>query len=253
MRGVLNRLRTRRSARRSLADDPRLAPIAEAFTHRLSSGERSWTRRIERERKRLEASDVLLRTPEREYSLDPAHEHVFEERLGELCLGSSKPPDAARFLFALLRQLRPVRALELGTALGISAAYQGAALHLNGGGARLVTVEASAARMDVAREVLTRLELDEVVDTRLGRFQEVIPEVLREPVGFAFVDGHHDEHATLGYASLIQPALVPPGVIVFDDIAWSEGMKRAWAALRADAAVIASAEVLGMGVCTYRK
>jgi hypothetical protein len=71
-------------------------------------------------------------------------------------------------------------------------------------------------------------------------------------VGYAFVDGHHDEHATLGYLDLIEPKLLAPRVVVFDDIAWSEGMQRAWATLRADKRVLASHEAFGMGICVYR-
>jgi hypothetical protein len=48
------------------------------------------------------------------------------------------------------------------------------------------------------------------------------------------------------------PALTSPGVIVFDDIAWSDGMGRAWSRLKTDPRVRASAEFLDMGVCVYR-
>lgn len=232
------------------SDDPVLAAVGEALRHRLTAEERAWTDRVERERERLAESDAVLRTPLRDYSLDDSHSHVFEDRLGELVLRASKAPEAARFLFALVRRLRPDRVLELGTALGVSAAYQGAALSLNGVGS-MVTIDASAARMEVAREVLSRLALGDVVEARLGRFAAELPSVLSEPVGYAFVDGHHDEQATLEYLELIHPALEFPGIVVFDDIGWSDGMERAWKKLRSDSRLAGSAEVLGMGVCVY--
>ena len=252
--GLLPRLRTRRLARRlRSARDPVLEAIGTALEYRPSAAEAEWIARIEAERSRLEGSDEVLRTPLYDYSLDPAHEHVFEDRVGDLCRRASKPADAALVLFALLRLLRPERALELGTALGISGAYHGAALELNGGGT-LTTIDASKARVEVARGVLARLSLDGAVDSRLGRFQDVVPDVLSEgPVGYAFIDGHHDEHATLEYLDLVHPHLTAPAVVVFDDIAWSEGMERAWAALRADDRAEAAVEVLGMGICVYRQ
>jgi predicted O-methyltransferase YrrM len=250
---VAHRLRTHREARAlRRSDHPLIRAVGEALAHRADPAERDWADRIEAERARLESSRELLRTPLYDYSLDPAHDHVFEDTVGELCRRASKPRHAALALFALVRRLRPARALELGTAVGISAAYQGAALRLNGRG-RLVTIDAAAARVEVARELLARLGLAGVVESRLGRFQDVVGEVAAGGgIGYAFVDGHHDEDATLAYLDLIQPALVPPGVVVFDDIAWSDGMARAWARLRADERAEASGEALGMGFCVYR-
>lgn len=248
-----DRLQRRRTARRlSRGRDPAAAAIAQALGYRADPDDRAWFDRIETERTRLERSTAVLRTPLRDYSGDPAHDHVLEDRLGELCRRASKPPDAAAFLFALVRTLRPQRCLELGTALGISASYLAAAVRLNGGGS-IVTVEASRARADVARHVLSRLELDDVVESRLGRFQEVVPELVGGTrFGFAFVDGHHEEQATLHYFDLVEPALERPRVVVFDDIAWSEGMRRAWRSLRADARVAVAAEAYGMGICVDR-
>jgi predicted O-methyltransferase YrrM len=246
-------VRDRLLARRLRRSDNRvLAAVGDALRASISPDERSWIDRIEAERARLVSSSQVVRTPLRDYSLDPAHEHVFEDRLGDLVVRGSKPRDAATFLFSLLRRVRPRRVLELGTSLGISAAYQGAALRLNEVGS-MITVDASAERMAVAREVLARLELDRVVETRLGRFDDVLPELLAsEPVGYAFVDGNHTEEATLSYLEQIHTALEPPGVVVFDDITWSDGMKRAWSRLRDDSRLAGHAEVHGMGVCVYR-
>lgn len=235
------------------SDDPVVAAIGEALKRGPSAEESECFRRIEAERERLAQSDAVLRTPLRDYTEDESHDHVFEDKLGDLVMRASKPADAAGFLFSLLRRLRPDSVVELGTALGISASYLGAALQLNGAGS-LVTMDAAAERMVVAREVLRRLDLDDVVDTRLGRFQELLPELLdRQRVGVAFVDGQHEEEATLEYLELIQPALEFPGIVVFDDIAWSEGMKRAWGRLKSDERLTTAVELFGMGVCVYKR
>jgi predicted O-methyltransferase YrrM len=181
MRRAHRRLRARLAARRlRSSDDPVIAAVGEALSYRPSGEERAWAARIESERERLSRSEEVLRTALYDYSLDPSHDHVFADRVASLATRSSKPPDAALFLFALVRRSRPDRVLELGTNLGISAAYLGAALRLNGGGS-LVTIDASKERMRVARDVLAGLGLEGVVETRLGRFQAVLPEVLHEP------------------------------------------------------------------------
>jgi hypothetical protein len=56
---------------------------------------------------------------------------------------ASKPRNAARLMYLLMREFCPRRVLELGTNVGISSAYQAAGLADNGDGGRLLTLEAS--------------------------------------------------------------------------------------------------------------
>ena len=97
-----------------------------------------------------------------------------------------------------------------------------------------------------------RLSLSDVVESRRAAFRDEAPDVLRGGVGYAFIDGHHEEQATLDYLDLVEPELVPPGVVVFDDVTWSDGMARAWAKLHEDERVLAYREMFGMGACVYR-
>ncbi len=58
--------------------------------------------------------------------------------VGETVSGAcsrSKRPRAARMLFRMIRELRPKQVIELGTNVGVSAAYIAAALKENGEGA----------------------------------------------------------------------------------------------------------------------
>lgn len=84
-----------------------------------------------------------------------------------------------------------------------------------------------------------------------GRFQDTLPGALRElgRVDMAFVDGHHDEHATAAYFQQIVPHVPAGGVLVFDDIEWSEGMRRAWRAVRSDRRVRVAITLDEMGFC----
>jgi len=253
MRGRLReRLRVGRRRSTTAPALDALGAIEAALSYAPAPHEQEWIARIEAARARLEGSDRLVRTLNSDYGIADPEDGIYEENvLSDLCRRASKPQEAGTLLFALVRLLRPERALELGTGVGISAAYQGAALRLNGRG-HLVTIEVSAARAEIAREVLSGLSLTDVVDSRRGFFHDLAPDVLRNGVEYAFVDGHHDEKATLNYLNLIEPLLLSPGVVVFDDITWSDGMQRAWAALRTDTRVRASCEAFGMGVCAYR-
>jgi predicted O-methyltransferase YrrM len=149
--------------------------------------------------------------------------------------GASKSPFWAGVLFRLVRSLRRENALELGTCLGVSAAYQAGAMELNGKGA-LTSLEGAPALADISRRHLDGLGLGGRVAIVRGRFSDTLPAVLRDrgPFDFVFIDGHHDGNATRAYCDQIQPHLAPGAVVVFDDIDWSDSMKRAWGQLAAD-------------------
>lgn len=170
------------------------------------------------------------------------------ETVRDVARVSSVPHRKAMLLFHLIRRWRPQSCLELGACLGISGAYQGAALALNGTGT-LVTIEGSPARADRAARNLARLGLDnaQVVS---GLFHEVLPPVLPEvaPIDFTFIDGHHDEQATIDYYDRIRPFLSPRSIVVFDDIRWSDGMKRAWSTLRSRPGACATVNRRQVGV-----
>ncbi|MDQ3866936.1 MAG: class I SAM-dependent methyltransferase [Actinomycetota bacterium] len=219
---------------------PLAVPIAEALSavveRRFSPEERALVARIEALRTRLEAVEEPITVvdhgvgrPDAEVDAETAYAgRLVEWRLGELCRTRSMPAPWPLLLFHLVRRLQSERCVELGACLGISSAYQAAALKLNRRGT-LVTIEGSEALADIARSNLTELGLDQA-EVVVGRFQERLGDVLRqqEPVDFVFIDGHHDYRATIQYFEQALDAAAPNGVVVFDDIHWSRGMARAW-------------------------
>ena len=80
-----------------------------------------------------------------------------------------------------------------------------------------------------------------------GMFEHTLPEVAAQldHVVFVLDDGDHRFEAMMRTFRLIFPKLSAHGVMVFDDIGWSEGMKRAWAEIREAEEVAYSAQVFG--------
>jgi predicted O-methyltransferase YrrM len=252
--------RTRRELARLCATDTERkwlwAALLATMDHELEGAEKSWVERIEGLRQDLRSSQAGVAHVD--YGAGASHLRVTDEMMyegrsvtttvGEICRISSSPPSNALLLFQLIRGFRPKVCLELGTNLGIAAAYQAAALMLNGSG-RIITLEGADSIASLAIQHLGGLGLNaEVV---VGRFQDTLGGVLREhgPIDFAFVDGHHDEHATLRYFDQIRPALMPRAVLVFDDISWSAGMQRAWQAITEHAAVALAIDLSSVGIC----
>lgn len=220
---------------------------------RPEADEREWIQRIERLRGELLASREPVTVADYGAGEAPASAGGMQrgdaaaQTVGERCR-SSKSPFWALLLFRLVRELRPERCLELGTNCGISAAYQAAALRLNGAG-ELRTVEGSPGLVELSRRTLDSLDLAAAVVE--GRFADVLPPLLEAagPFDYVFVDGHHDGPATLAYFARLQTRLRNGALVVFDDIAWSEGMARAWRAIQADPRVRVAVDLGAMGVC----
>ncbi len=217
-------------------DHPLAAPLARALRGTLRPAltpeEREWIDRIEALRRRANRSTQPL--PDRELVPEGRGPVVREITVGEACRAGSKSPEWCLLLFRLIRELRPAACLEMGTNMGISAAYQAAAMRLSGSGT-LVSVEGQPDRADAARRHLTELGLGDV-ECVAGPFSAVLQGVLERhgPFDHVFVDGHHDGPATLGYLDQIAPHLRAPALLVFDDIEWSRGMRDAWTAIAGD-------------------
>lgn len=232
--------------------------LQDALGNRLEADERGWVERIETARRLLVRSsepisvnDYGAVSADLTLSGDEMSQgRIYETSVGDLCQAGSKPYFWSLLLFKLIRQFGPARCVELGTCVGISAAYQGAALALNGQGGHLVTIEGSQQTADVAVRNLRDLDLGTVAVT-VGRFQDALPGVLDEqrPVDYVFVDGHHDRDATIRYFEMVRPHLSATALVVFDDISWSTGMREAWDRIEADPGVALAVDLAVVGVC----
>lgn len=155
----------------------------------------------------------------------------------------------AAILFRLLREFRPNVGFELGTCVGVSGAYHAAAMKLNQTG-HLVTFEVHDAKIEIARANFESLGLDNV-DIVEGPFQETLEQELvkRAPVDYVFIDGQHEEKATIDYFHMSLPHISDKAVFVFDDINWSDGMKRAWKVIRDHPRTKVAVDLHRIGIC----
>lgn len=253
------RLRIALAGRRASPAGRRLLTVvARTLADDFTAAERDWMQRIETMRAALAIStepitlvDYGAGAPGDTRSAEEMRRgRVSQSTVGALCRLASKPPFWARLLFAVVREYRPRRGLELGTCLAVSASYQGAALLLNGAGGTLHTLEGAESLATRSQQNLAGLGLTQVTVVP-GRFDQTLAGVLQAtgPLDYAFIDGHHDEQATIAYFHQLLPALTPDAVLVFDDISWSPGMRRAWATILRDDRVRTSIGLRAVGIC----
>lgn len=220
------------------------AACYRALIGEVAPEERAAIARIEALRTRAAASQELLQvedfgavSPTANLTQEQMYAgRTVQRTVGESSRAASKRPVWTALLYQLVRAFAAKRCVELGCCVGVSAAYQTTAMQAAGPGGHLWTLEGAKALAEVSQRHFKQLGLDGQIDVVVGRFQDTLESLLQAqgPIDYAFIDGHHDEQATLRYLEQILPHCQPRAMLVFDDIDWSEGMKRAWQAIWAD-------------------
>ena len=175
---------------------------------------------------------------------------VHTTTVSEICRTSSKRDIWALILFKLVREFQPNICIELGTSLGFSAAYQGAAQKINNNG-RVITFEGADALVSFSSQNFQTLQLDNITIVG-GRFQDTLHKTISEittPIDYAFIDGHHDQQATIHYFETLLPKLADKALVIFDDINWSPGMQIAWQKIIQHSTIKLSIDLHAIGIC----
>ncbi|MEM6733888.1 MAG: class I SAM-dependent methyltransferase, partial [Myxococcota bacterium] len=162
----------------------------------------------------------------------------------------SKHERECQVLYAIARVFAPRNVIELGTNVGISGAYLAAGIRAAGSNGTLHTLEASGRRLELAKAIHRELGFASSVVHHQGLFDDILPEVLAtmDSVDVAFIDGHHLYEPTLRYFEAIRERSTSGTLFVFDDIAWSEGMRRAWSEIERDPSVAIALRIGGVGL-----
>lgn len=270
-RGWRSRRVTRRDCHSELARlrrvDHRLAePLAKAIAdtvdRRLDPAAREQFERIEGLRDTLARSSATIDhvdfgagDPKAPRGLAEARKGVAKTTpVSRLATHTSKSRPWSDLLYNLVRDLKPRKCLEMGTCIGLSAAYQCAAMARDGDG-RLVTLEGGPGYAELARTNLRSLGFVNF-DVVVGPFEETLGRTLEKerPVDFVFNDGHHDGDAMLAYFDETVPYLADGSVVLFDDIKDYESMREGWRRLVRHPTVDLSVDFGSMGlVCIGRE
>jgi len=260
----LIRIRSARERNRLRAEsNPNALPLSKSIDYALGNNltdeELSWMEKIEDRRKELLASDERIEiedfgavSSDQTLTREAMQKGRFITRtVGAMCAMASKPPFWTQLLFGIIREFKPATGIELGSCVGLSAAYQAAAMRLNGSG-RFVTLEGSKSLASITTSTFATLGLQNAKCIQ-GPFHETLGRVVEQnaPIDYAFIDGHHDEAATLEYFNIIASAAGPKTCMIFDDIRWSAGMLRAWKRIAMDSNVSVAADLYSMGVVVF--
>lgn len=220
------------------------AALRDTAAGNVPDREREWIERVERRR----AEIPVLMVDEGLDDQVPGASSA--ERLAAArgtCRWTSLPPVWGRFLTRLVGELRPRTCLEMGTGLGLSALYQGAALELNGEG-QLATMDFHPAAR-VAERGFAELGLDGRVRLEFGDIDETLGGLLARlgPVEYAMLDADHSEEATVRHFEALLPHLAGGAVVLLDDVGQTDEMRRAWRAVAGNERVAAAVGLRRIG------
>lgn len=234
--------------------------IQEAWCNELSAQEQEMISRIEKRRSFLLGLDKEIvvidygagssRSNRTKEEMERGVRSM--EKLAQITMAST-PAFWSTVLFKIIRKLKPLSCVELGSCVGISAAYQASALNINGKG-KIVTLEGAPEIASIAKETFESLGINNA-SVVVGPFHKTLAGVLEasKPIDFFFNDGHHDHLAVKRYFNQAMPFLSDNAVIVFDDISWSPGMRKAWAGIEADERISATIDLRTIGIALVTK
>lgn len=174
---------------------------------------------------------------------------LHHKQIAQLARTALKPRKYAQMLYRLVRHYQPGKIIELGTSLGITTAYMGAA----NPHAHLVTIEGSHAVSAIAKEGFNRLKLDHILSLT-GNFDQILPETLEQfsKIDLVYIDGNHRYQPTINYFLQCLAKSGNDTILVFDDIHWSEEMEKAWEEIKAHPAVQYTIDIFFLGFVFFR-
>ncbi|MGH2645099.1 MAG: O-methyltransferase [Chitinophagaceae bacterium] len=203
---------------------------------------------IERRRKSLLSDNHLINITD--MGAGTSLQKVTERRIGDIAHTAAKSPKYGKLLFRLVNYFQPSTILELGTSLGISAAYMASGISTSS----IVTLEGSEAIANIASETFQQLNLKNIQIIK-GNFEDTLASVLLQipKLDMAFIDGNHRKDPTLRYFSQCLTQIHENSLIVFDDIHWTKDMEEAWEAIKANPAVTLTIDLFFLGVVFFKK
>jgi predicted O-methyltransferase YrrM len=170
-----------------------------------------------------------------------------ERSISEMVKVQSISRKYGRLLSRIVQHYQLDNCLELGTSLGFGTAY------LSQNAKKVVTIEGCENTQIQAKKIwgdIPKAKNQYV----LGDFSTALPKVLgqMEKVDLAYIDGNHGYEPTLKYFEMILEKAHNNTFIVFDDINWSLGMRKAWDEIVASNKINLSMELFRMGIVLKR-
>lgn len=172
-----------------------------------------------------------------------------KRKIAEIARKGNSSKAQSELMFRLVNFLQSQYILELGTSLGLNTLYLASANPK----AKVISIEGDEGLLDFAKKLAQHAEIKNIEFIN-GHFDTALPELLEKTnrLDFLYVDGNHTYEATKKYFEVSLEKVGEEGVIVFDDIYWSEGMTKAWREIKKHPEVSLSIDAFYFGMVFFR-
>jgi predicted O-methyltransferase YrrM len=195
----------------------------------------------------LRLSDEILQVGD--IGENSVHFNKKNRKVGDLARISSIPAKYGRLLFRIVRYYKPVSIVELGTSIGISSMY----LAKGNTKSKVLTVEGNTDLCDYASALFFSHRIGNI--SVLNRdFDQAIIELPVDYVSpqLVFIDGNHSYEPTMRYYKFFMEGM-KEGILIFDDIYWSAGMRKAWKEIIQRNKEYVTIDLYRMGIIIFRE
>ena len=211
--------------------------------HGAHSLDREHVRRIEAYRRKCH-QDI---SPLSEESKGlPSRSHVGSKTVATVVASAVSGRHKCELLYKIAEHFKSKDILELGTSLGISTAY----LALPDSVDSVVSIEQSEKLSKMATSFLH--EIDPSIKLMNMSFKEGLRLLEEDDTSYdlIYIDGDHSYAASLEHLNSCKGLLKDTGVVIMDDIYWSEQMKKAWITAKADSSFNMAIDMFYFGLLT---
>lgn len=172
--------------------------------------------------------------------------------VAEVAKKAASPEIWARFFYHLTQTTTVQNVLEIGTNLGISGQYflKGLTSKID---SQFITLEGVKDLCEIANTRFTTLSSGQDFEVVHGLYDQTLIDLVNKDILFdlVFIDGNHCYEATLKYFDMLKPRLSKGALVIFDDIHWSSGMRRAWRDICTQKGIRFTVNFFKLGIAVY--
>ena len=200
---------------------------------------------VEKTRRRLLSDHSTVKV--KDLGAASPHFKTDDRTVSQVASTSLNKEKQCALFFRIVKYVNAKNILELGTSMGITSLYLSRAE-----GTKVTTFEGNPDMINIA---LTNFEFFNQKNITLikGNIDETLHDYLQNPakIDFALIDANHRYEPTVRYFNLLARRMGDHGVMVIDDIYYSEEMAQAWSELRKHDLVYGSIDLFRCGILFF--
>ena len=175
-----------------------------------------------------------------------------EMTVAEVAHRAASPEIWVKFFYKLSKTKIVNNILEIGTNLGVSGQYFIKGLE-DKKNTKFITLEGVKRLCEIALSRFDSLSNHDRFEVIHGLYDKTLPEVVKSNTRFdlVFIDGNHQYEATLNYFEMLKDNLADKAMVIFDDIHWSVGMRRAWREICEQKGIVFSINFFKLGMVVF--